>query len=130
MFQQLFRGLWGDPNFKVRSAERDAQIDRERVSAVVAAIEGALRDAENEQTGLSKRVDDALARAAVTIGNATDEYLDREPALDHHQSLFSIEISNGQRRLAELATMIANLRYMKETTFAHFPNFQSSSLES
>jgi len=130
MFQQLFRGLLGDPNFKVRSAERDAQIDQERVSAVMEAITGALRDAENEQAGLTRRVDNALACAAVTIGNAADEYLDREPALDHHQTLFSIEISNGQRRLAELATMIANLRYVKETTLAHFPNFRPSRLES
>jgi hypothetical protein len=53
MFQQLFRRVLGDPNFKVRSAERDAQTDWERVSTVLAAIDGALRDTEDEQAGLA-----------------------------------------------------------------------------
>jgi hypothetical protein len=77
-----------------------------RVDAILKAIEKAVREAELEQSGLSRRIDDVLARAAVTAGNGTDEYLDREPLDSHHQDLFGIEISNGQLRLKELASSI------------------------
>src|SRR6202163_872519 len=102
--RELFRGGAGDRDFKARSVDRDKQTDRVRVAAILEAIDNALQGAEQEQAGLSWRVDDVLARAAVTIGNGTDEYLDREPLDSHHQDLFGIEISNGQRRLKELAT--------------------------
>jgi hypothetical protein len=126
MFQLLFRARahksskdgWG---FKTRSADRNVETDRARLAAIMTAIEFALQDAEKEQSGLDKRVDDALARAAVTLGNESDEYLGREPLDDHHQSLFSAQISAGQRRLAELETMISNLKFVKETVLARFP---------
>jgi hypothetical protein len=47
-----------------------------------------------------------MARAAVTLGNGTDEYLERNTRDSHHQDLFSAEISNGQRRLKEPVTAI------------------------
>ncbi len=70
----------GEKPFKARSAERDAETDHMRIAPIVAAIDAALSDAEREQAGLNRRVDDALARAAVTFGNGTDEYLEREAA--------------------------------------------------
>ncbi|MFX8801501.1 hypothetical protein ABTM62_19340, partial [Acinetobacter baumannii] len=83
MFQLFLRArthklLNGRPKvvpFKVRSAERDNETDRARIGAILSSIEDALAAAEREQAGLSGRVDEALARAAVTIGNGTDEYL-------------------------------------------------------
>ncbi|MGY3412412.1 hypothetical protein ACVWZV_008525 [Bradyrhizobium sp. GM5.1] len=66
-----------DKGFKARTIERDAETDRVRIDAVMVAIDTALRDAEREQVGLGRRVDDALARASVTFGNGTDEYLER-----------------------------------------------------
>ncbi len=111
------RNLLGDGSgaraFRARSAERDAETDRARIAPIMTAIETALREAEKERTGLHKRVDDALARAAVTLGNGADEYLEREPLDNHHQDLFSAEIANGQRRMAELATMISQLGSIK-----------------
>jgi hypothetical protein len=50
------------------------------------------------------RMTNASARAAVTLGNGADEYLERDARDSHHQDLFSAEISNG--RLKELATAI------------------------
>ena len=100
-----------DQNFKARSAERDAETDRSRVGSILEAIEHALHEAEQEQSGLKQRVEDVLARAAVTMGNATDEYLEREPLDSHHQDLFSSEIANGQRRLNELATAITHFKF-------------------
>ena len=65
----------GHGTFKARSADRDAETDRLRAGAVMEAIESALQAAEREQSGLHGRVEDVLARAAVTLGNGSDEYL-------------------------------------------------------
>ncbi|SCB27087.1 hypothetical protein GA0061098_1004227 [Bradyrhizobium shewense] len=119
-----------DKGFKARSAERDAETDRARVDAVMVAIDTALRDAEKEQVGLSRRVDDALARASVTFGNGTDEYLEREALDNHHQDLFAADISNGQRRLKELASTIAHLKFVKTAMLTRFPNFKPPQLNS
>jgi len=131
MFQLFLRGRahnyikarLGDDGFKARSAERDAETDRARIGSIVTAIETALQAAENEQSGLSRRVDDVLARAAVTIGNGTDEYLEREALDNHHQDLFDAEILNGQRRLKELAAEIAHFKFMKAAVLSRFPDF-------
>jgi hypothetical protein len=109
-------------DFKARSVERDAETDRLRVTSVVDAIENALRAAEQEQSGLNRRVEDVLARAAVTLGNAADEYLERESLDNHHQDLFGIEISNGQRRLKEIATEITHFKFLKAAMLSRFPD--------
>ncbi|MCK1536098.1 MULTISPECIES: hypothetical protein [unclassified Bradyrhizobium] len=119
-----------DKGFKARTIERDAETDRVRIDAVTAAIDTALRDAEREQVGLGRRVDDALARASVTFGNGTDEYLEREPIDSHHQDLFAADISNGQRRLKELANTIAHLRFIRTAMLTRFPNLKPPQLNS
>jgi hypothetical protein len=86
----------------------------------MAALQKVLDDAEKEKVGLGRRVDDALARSAVTLGNDTDEYLDRDPRDDYYQTLFNSEISNGERRLSELATMISHLRFIKSAMLTRF----------
>jgi hypothetical protein len=116
----------GDDSFRARSPERDAETDRARIDSIMAAIETALHAAESEQSGLSHRVDDVLARAAVTFGNGTDEYLEREPLDNHHQDLFTTEISNGQRRLKELAGEIAHFKFMKAAVLSRFPNYKAA----
>ncbi len=121
--QFMRRSLGGD-EFRARSAERDAETDRARIESVLAAIDGALRASEDEHAGLSGRVDDVLARAAVTVGTATDEYLDREPHLSHHQALFDDEIANGQRRLRDLSTMIGHLKFMRAALLSRFPDLK------
>lgn len=124
--QNYIRARLGDDSFKARSAERDAETDRQRIGSIVASIEGALEAAENEQAGLSRRVDDVLARAAVTFGNGTDEYLEREALDNHHQDLFTAEMLNGQRRLKELATEIAHFRFVKAAMLSRFPDYKAS----
>jgi hypothetical protein len=116
------RGRRADQNFQARSAERDAETDRLRVGSILEAIEHALNEAEQEQSGLYRRVEDVLARAAVTLGNGTDEYLEREALDSHHQDLFTTEIANGQRRLQELATAITHFRFLKAATLSRFPD--------
>jgi len=116
------RARLGDQTFRARSADRDAETDRSRISSILEAIEDALHAAELEQAGLSRRVEDVLARAAVTLGNGTDEYLERDPLDNHYQDLFSTEIANGQRRLKELATSITHFKFLKAATLSRFPD--------
>jgi hypothetical protein len=119
MFQLFSR------NFQVRSPERDEDTDRQRIATVMNAIETVLSAAENEQTGLKLRVEDVLARAAVTVGNASDEYLDREPLDTQHQDLFSEEISNGQKRLESLANAISHFKFLRAAVLSRFPDYKS-----
>jgi hypothetical protein len=117
----LFKGGPGDGLFRARSAARDAQTDRARAGSILDAINRALKAAEQEQAGLSARIDDVLARAAVTFGNGTDEYLYRDALDTHHQDLFDIEIANGRRRLKELATAITHFHFLRVAALSRFP---------
>ena len=121
---KYFKSRLGDQDFKALSADRDAETDRLRVRSILAAIENALGAAEQEQSGLNRRVEDVLARAAVTLGNGTDEYLEREALDSHHQDLFATEISNGQRRLRELANEITHFKFLKTAVLSRFPDFK------
>jgi hypothetical protein len=112
----------GDQTFQARSADRDAETDRARVGSVLEAVENALHAAEQEQSGLQRRVDDVLARAAVTLGHDSDEYLEREALDNHHQDLFGSEIANGQRRLKELANSITHFKFLKTAIMSRFPD--------
>lgn len=118
----FLRSQSNNREFKTRLADRDAETDRVRIASIMAAIQTVLDDAEKEKAGLSRRVDDALALAAVTMGAATDEYLERESLNDHHQSLFNLEIKNGERRLSELALMISHLKFIKAAMLTRFPD--------
>ena len=116
----------GERTFRARSPERDAETDHTRVEAIMTAIEDALVSAEREQSGLNRRVEDVLARAAVTFGNGDEEYLEREALDNHHQDLFDNEIVNGQRRLKELGTSIAHFKFLKAATLSRFPDYRPS----
>lgn len=118
------RGHLGDEGFKVRAPERDVDTDRQRVQTVMTAIETVLSAAENEQKGLNQRVDDVLARAAVTVGNASDEYLEREPLDTHHQDLFSEEMSVGEARLKSLADTITHFKFLRAAVLSRFPDYK------
>jgi len=131
MFQLFSRSRGHDrlagEEFKVRAPERDEDADRQRVATVMNAIETVLGAAEAEQKGLNQRVEDVLARAAVTVGNASDEYLDREPLDTQHQDLFSEEIANGQKRLKSLADTITHFKFLRAAVLSRFPDYKPPS---
>lgn len=118
---QLLKGRPKTVPFRVRSAERDDETDKARIGAILSSIEDALAAAEREQAGLSARVDEALARASVTFGNGTDEYLVRDAVDDEHQRLLATYMMNGQRRLESLASTISHLRFLKAALLTRFP---------
>ena len=119
------RSLVGEREFRARSAERDAETDRERLDYVLSALDSALSNAEAEQAGLTRRVDDVLARAAVTFGNGDDEYLTREKLDSDHLDLFETEISNGQRRLRDLAVSISHFKFLRTAMLSRFPDYKA-----
>jgi len=61
--------------FKVRSAERDAQTDSERLGSISAAVEAAVASIQRERDALRARVDAARDQAAFATGTDYDEYL-------------------------------------------------------
>src|ERR1700682_1588688 len=110
--------------FKARSADRDAETDHARAVSIFRSIENALKEAKAEHAGLKSRIDDVLARAAVTMGNDSDEYLTRDPKDNHYQNLLGTEIANGQRRLNELGVTIGHFKFLKTALVTRFPDFK------
>lgn len=123
---QLFLKARIHTYFKARSEVRDASTDQARLKAVAEAIENAISAAEAECIGLDQRIEEVLAHAAVTYGNGTDEYLEREEIDRQQQDNFGTEIKNGQHRLAELESQIRHLRFLQTAVIARFPNFKST----
>jgi hypothetical protein len=121
---QLFLRARANNYFKARSAGRDTETDQARAASVFRSIEDALDGAKAEQAGLKSRIDDVLARAAVTLGNDSDEYLTRDPEDNHYQNLLNTEIANGQRRLNELGVTIGHFQFLKTALITRFPDFK------
>jgi len=123
MFPMLF-GARHSNHFKARSANREAEIDLGRAASILRAIENALEDTKAEHAGLGSRIDDAIARAAVTAGNNPDEYLTREPEDNHLQNLLGTEIATGQRRLNELDVAITHFKFLQTDLMTRFPDLK------
>ena len=110
--------------FRTRSANRDAETDYSRIAPVFRSIEDALKAAEAEHVGLSERVQDVLARASISLGNGTDEYLTRDPIDTGFQIAFDREIKTGQLRLEQLSYQIRNFRALNAALKTRFPDFE------
>ena len=93
----------------------------------MSAIENAITAAESEQSGLKARLDDVLARASVSVGNNSDEYLDREAHRTEALNFFDGEIVRAESRLKELGTMIADFKFMKTAMLTRFPELRATS---
>ena len=117
----------GGGAFKTRSPKRDVSTDRDRTQSIMSAIENSLTAAESEQSGLKRRLDDVLARASVSVGNNSDEYVDREAHRTEALNFFDSEINRAETRLKELGTMIAHLKFMKTAMLTRFPEVRATS---
>lgn len=108
----------------VRLMTCDVETDFGCVASIARSIDDALVMAEAERAGLNLRIDDVLARVAVTSGNDVDEYLTRESLDTNLQKLFDTEIVNGRLRLERLSQNIKHFRFLKEALVTRFPDFQ------
>lgn len=120
---RLFPRPRANDSFKTRSPERHIEIDRSRAAAILRVIEDALQAARVEHAGLNARVDEVLARAAITLGNDTDEYLTRHAEDSRTQSALDAEIAKGQRRLSELTQNIGHYQFLRAALLTRFPDF-------
>jgi hypothetical protein len=111
--------------FRVRASERDTQTDQERVRGVLRAIDAAIGSAEKERNALGLRVKNAQDLAAMSVGNASDEYLTREPKDERSISAYEQQMIAGHKRVEELNTHIASLNAVRETCLARFPGLIS-----
>jgi hypothetical protein len=111
-----------EKRFNARSSGRDAETDVLRLGAIETAIEQALQAATAEKEGLNRRIEDVLARVAVTLGNDSDEYLERDPVDSERQNMFSHQIAEGQRRLEKLSKDIEGFKILKNAFKREFSN--------
>ena len=65
-----------------------------------------------------------MRRAAVTLGNDSDEYLTRGPEDNHYQNLLGTEIADGQWRLNELGVTIVHILFLETALVTRFPDFK------
>jgi hypothetical protein len=85
------------------------------------AIDDALKMAKSERRSFSSRVEDAVSRSTVTLGNDTTEYLEREPIDSLHLDMFDAEIRDRNAYLLRLEKNIERLEYLKTELVSGFP---------
>lgn len=107
--------------FKVRSAERDAQTDSERLGAISAAIDAAIAAIRNERDALRARVDAARDQAAFAAGTDYDEYLTRDARDTARINEYEQQMTGGEQRTQELERQLGGLAAIQEVFGRHFP---------
>ena len=107
--------------FQVRSPQRDAETDRERLGSVVDAINTAVGSARSEREALRARVNDARDLASFAVGTGSDEYLTREAKDTSRIAEYERQMSVGEKRIAELDRQIEGLTALQELAGRFFP---------
>ena len=106
--------------FKVRSAERDAQTDRERLGSISAAIEAAVASIQKERDALRARVDAARDQAAFATGTDYDEYLTRDARDAARIKEYEQQMATGEKRTQELDRQLGGLNAVREAFNQYF----------
>ena len=106
--------------FQVRSAQRDAQTDQERIGAVVQAINVAVASAQRERDALRVRVSEARDLASFAIGTGDDEYLTREAQDTSRIKEYERQMMIGEKRIGELDRQIESLTELKDLSSRRF----------
>jgi hypothetical protein len=107
--------------FQVRSPERDAKTDRERIHSLGRAINIAIDSIRSEKEALQKRVDEARDRAGLAAGTDVDEYVYRDPKDLTRVRDYERQMAQGNRRLTELQRQLDGLRKVRDA-FTQFFN--------
>jgi hypothetical protein len=122
MMKKLFRSR--SDLFKTRSLDRDILSDSEAVRAIAVAIDRSLQQTEAERTGLKRRIEDVIARAAIVGGNESDEHLERTKDRSEMLRDSDAEIRRGENRLATLDENIGHFKFLKAALRSRFPDLK------
>jgi hypothetical protein len=106
--------------FKVRSAERDAQTDSERLGSISAAVEAAVASIRKERDALRARVDAARDQAAFATGTDYDEYLTRDARDAAMIKEYEQQMASGEKRIQELERQLDGLGAIQEVFGRYF----------
>jgi predicted nucleic acid-binding Zn-ribbon protein len=106
--------------FKVRSAERDAQTDGERLGPISAAVEAAVASIQKERDALRARVDAARDQAAFATGTDYDEYLTRDAKDAARIKEYEQQMASGEKRIQELERQLGGLGAIQEVFSRYF----------
>ena len=106
--------------FKVRSAERDAKTDSERLGSISAAIEAAVASIRSERNALRARVEAARDQAAFATGTDYDEYLTRDAKDAAIIKEYEQQMASGEKRTQELERQLAGLGAIQDVFGRYF----------
>jgi len=106
--------------FKVRSAERDAQTDSERLGSISSAVEAAVASIQRERDALRARVDAARDQAAFATGTDYDEYLTRDAKDAARIREYEQQMASGEKRTQELEHQLGGLGAIREVFSRYF----------
>lgn len=106
--------------FNVRSAERDAQTDSERLGSISAAIDAAVAAISMERDALRARVDAARDQAAFATGTDYEEYLTRDAKDAARIKTYEQQMTSGEQRTQELERQLLGLSAIQEVFGRHF----------
>lgn len=109
--------------FRARSAVRDNETDKRRLSPISRSIDVAIASAQSEKEGLERRVHDMLDRAALATGYGYDEHLARDRQDEADLTVFDKEIANGETRIQNLVVSISHLEFLRTSFNERFPTF-------
>lgn len=112
--------------FKVRSAERDAQTDRERLGAISASVTSAIAAIRREKDALRVRVDAARDLASFATGTDYDEYLTRDAKDEAQIREYEGQMAAGEKRMQELERQLVALATVQEMFGRHFDRLANS----
>jgi hypothetical protein len=106
--------------FQVRSAERDAQTDSERLGSISALIEAAAAAIQKERDALRARVDAARDLAAFATGTEYDEYLTRDAKDEARIKEYERQMAAGEKRAQELDRQLDGLGALRAVFSQYF----------
>jgi hypothetical protein len=92
--------------FQSRSPERDSQTDARRRSAILDVVQRQRGEAEGELAGLTRRMNEALANAAIML-ESTAEYGQRDPEEESAIAAFERSAAAARLRIEQLKGEIA-----------------------
>lgn len=112
--------------FRTRAPGRDLAGDRALIETIERAIDEAMHNLQAQKDGLATRMQDALDRASVTVGN--DTYEQETRASDRTEALrkFENELAGARARLSVVEGHLTNMEFVRSVFLSRFPNPKSS----